>query len=183
MHDTDEELLRRYCEHRGAEAFELLYDRYAAAVYRFLRRLVRNPAAAEDLTQQTFLKVHEACGSFDPRRSFRTWAFTIARRLGLNWLKKSAQAREHCELPEDLAGGHSPEGQALAQLELERVERALDRMPRSEVEVLLLRKFEGLSFAEIASILGCSSDAAKMRAHRALLRLGVELAASGVPEL
>ena len=175
MLSTDEELLRRYREHHAADAFELLYDRYATAIYRFLRRLTRNPAAAEDLTQQTFMRIHEACGSFDPRWSFRTWAFTIARRLGLNWLKRSTQAAEHCNLPEDLAGDPSPEGQALARLELERVERALGRMPRSEVEVLLLRRFEGLPFAEIASILGCTPAAAKMRAHRALLRLQAEL--------
>ena len=172
---SDEILFVRYRDTGDERTFEALYDRYGAAVYRFLRRLARNPAAAEDLTQQVFLRVHEARASFDAHRSFRAWIFTIAHRLALNWLGAHAQALEHGELADYPDPAPSPEIRAMASLELSRVERALEGLLREDVEVLLLRKFEGLSFSETATALGCSEDAAKMRAHRALKRLAERL--------
>ena len=172
---SDEELFVRYRDSGEERAFEALYDRYGAAIYRFLRRLARNSAAAEDLTQQVFLRVHEARASFDVRRSFRAWVFTIAHRLTLNWLGAHAQAIEHGELADHPDAAPSPETRAMASLELSRVERALEGLPGEDVGVLLLRKFEGLAFSEIAAALGCSDDAAKMRAHRALKRLAERL--------
>lgn len=167
---TDEELFLRYQTSGDEDAFTQLYDRYGASIYGFLRRLTRHPAAAEDLTQHTFLRVHEARASFDTRRSFRTWIFTIARRMASNWLQHSAR-RAECPMPEAPAGGSSPEEQAMVRLELARVEEALAELPQAEAEILLLRKFHGLSFAEIGAVMGCSLGAAKMRAHRGLLRL------------
>ena len=179
MRDTssssDEDLFVRYRDTGEERAFEALYDRYGAAIYRFLCRLARNPTAADDLTQQVFLRVHEARASFDARRSFRAWVFTIAHRLALNWLSAHAQAIEHGELADYPDPAPSPETRVMASLELSRVERALEGLPREDVEVLLLRKFEGLPFSEIAAALGCSEDAAKMRAHRALKRLAERL--------
>lgn len=174
MTPTDEELFLRYRSADDEEAFEDLYDRYGSAIYRFLRRLIRDSVAAEDLTQQTFLRVHEARASFDPRRSFRTWIFTIARRLAINWLQHSARNLES-QLTDAPLASPSPEEQTLMGLELARVERALAELPTAEAEVLVLRKFEGMPFAEIATVLGCSVGAVKMRAHRGLLRLEAAL--------
>ena len=178
---ADEALFEGYRERGDLDAFGQLYDRYGPALFRFLRRLVGDAAAAEDLTQLAFLRMHEARESFDCRRSFRTWAFTIARRLALNWFerergRRTPADRDDPERPidaEDPAPG--PERQLLARDELRRVERALAELAPDDAAAVLLCKHEGLSYAEIGEVVGCSPDAAKMRVHRALRRLAERL--------
>ncbi len=177
---SDEELFARYRERGDLEAFGQLYDRYASGIFRFLRRFLRDAVAAEDLTQQAFLRMHEARSAFDARRSFRTWAFTIARRLALNWRARGVSASSAAEDLSDQVP--SPEGQVIARDELQRVERTLARLSRDDAEVLLLFKYEGLSHAEIGEVVGCSPDAAKMRVHRALKRFMEHLSEARKPE-
>lgn len=179
---SDETLFEGYRARGDLDAFGQLYDRYGAALFRFLRRLVGDPAAAEDLTQLAFLRMHEARASFDRGRSFRTWAFTIARRLALNWLERE---RHGHRATTDLDDGEraldledrspSPERRLLARDELRRVERALGELSPDDAAAILLCKHEGLSYAEIGEVVGCSADAAKMRVHRALRRLAERL--------
>jgi RNA polymerase sigma-70 factor (ECF subfamily) len=168
---SDEALFVRYRERGDLEAFARLYDRYATSVYRFLVRLLRDSAAAEDVAQHAFLRIHEGRHSFDERRSFRTWMFTIARRLAANWLERhgsSGPGDTLEELPDPLP---SPERRAIARDEARALERALRMLAREDAEVLLLSRYEELSYEEIGEVVGCSPDAAKMRVHRALKRL------------
>jgi len=176
---SDEALFVRYREEGDLESFGQLYDRYASPLLRFHRRLLRDSGAAEDLTQQTFLKLHEARGSFDETRAFRTWAFTIAHRLALNWLERAAR-RTASAAPEDAPdSAPSPERWTLLREEVRQVERALAGLSRGDAEVILLAKVGELSHQQIADVVGCSAEAAKMRVHRALQRLGARLAILG----
>lgn len=173
---SDEALFLRYRDDGDVEAFESLYDRYAAHVHGFLLRLLGDSAGAEDVAQHTFMRVHAARDSFDERRGFRTWIFTIARRLAMNWLERRgppADEQLERELPDPLS---SPERRALARDEARAVERALRALSRGDAEVLLLSRYQDLSHAEIGEVVGCSADAAKMRVHRALKRLAVIMA-------
>lgn len=171
---TDEALFLRYREHGDLESFGQLYDRYGAPLLRFLRRLIRDSGAAEDLTQHAFLRMHEARASFDPAPSFRTWAFTIARRLAINWIARQRHAAG-CDIPETVDPMPTPEEHLLGLDAARTVERALSSLRREDVEILLLCKFEDLSYEQIGEIVGCSPDAAKMRVHRALRRLAARL--------
>ena len=179
---TDEALFLRYREHGDLEAFGRLYDRCGPAIFRFLQRLLRDQAAAEDLTQLAFLRIHEARASFDAGRTFRTWAFTIARRLALNWLEREGHGRRTIRGLDSAESGLEVEDPAptaerrvIARQELRRVEQALSELAPDDAMVVLLCKYEGLSYAEIGSVVGCSTDAAKMRVHRALKRLAERL--------
>jgi RNA polymerase sigma-70 factor (ECF subfamily) len=169
--DSDETLFARYRDTGDPEAFGSLYDRYASGLLRFLRVLVRDRASAEDVLQQSFLKIHSARAAFDENRSFRPWAFAIARRAALNWREREAR-RAHPEIPDDHPDpSPSPEDLAGAREQIAAVQSALSRLSPQDAEVLILFKYESLSYPEIGEVLGCSSDAAKMRVHRALRRL------------
>ena len=178
---SDEALFVRYREQGDLEAFARLYDRYATPVYRFLVRLLRDSAAAEDVTQHAFLRVHEGRHSFDERRSFRTWIFTIARRLAANWMERHGSSGGE-DLDEELADPlPSPDRRAVARDEARAVERALRTLATEDAEVLLLSRYEDLSYEEIGGVVGCSPDAAKMRVHRALKRLAERIVADLQP--
>lgn len=179
---TDEALFLRYREHGDLDAFSQLYDRCGPAIFHFLQRLLRDPTAAEDLTQLAFLRIHEARASFDAGRTFRTWAFTIARRLALNWLEREGHGRRTIRGLDSAESGPEAEDPAptaeqrvIAKQELRLVEQALSELTPDDAMVLLLSRYEGLSYPEIASVVGCSADAAKMRVHRALRRLAERL--------
>lgn len=178
---SDEALFVRYREQGDLEAFARLYDRYATPVYRFLFRLLKDSAAAEDVTQHAFLRIHEGRHSFDERRSFRTWIFTIARRLATNWFERHGSSGGQ-DLDEELADPlPSPERRAIARDEVRAVERALRTLAREDAEVLLLSKYEELAYEEVGEVVGCSPDAAKMRVHRALKRLAERIIADLQP--
>ena len=167
----DESLFIQYRADGDLEAFGQLYDRYGSAIFRFLLRFLRDRPAAEDLAQQVFLRVHEARSAFDPRRSFRTWIFTIARRLAVNWSVRGGGVSNESDPSELEDEAPSPEHRAIVRDEARAVERALSSLSREDAEVLLLAKYEGLSYEDIGEVVGCTSDAAKMRVHRALKRL------------
>src|SRR5262245_15067126 len=83
---TDEELMHRY--RAGQQlAFELLYERHKGAVYRYLRRVSRDPAVAEDLCQDVWLRLVDARASYQDRAKFATWLFTIAHNCLMNHLR------------------------------------------------------------------------------------------------
>lgn len=171
---SDEDVFARY--QRGDEAaFEVVYDRFAKPIFRFLRRFIGDTSAAEDLTQQVFLRVHQARATFDPHRSLRTWIFTIARRLALNALDQRSRAPA-LGVPADIASeSPSPEAVVARRDASAALNAALMTLPADERDVLLLSKYEDLSYAELGEIVGCSADAAKMRVHRALKNLGKAL--------
>ncbi len=172
---SDESLFLKYRADGDLEAFGRLYDRYGPAVFRFLVRLLHDRAAAEDLVQHVFLRVHESRAAFDPRRSFRTWIFTIARRLAVNWAARTGGAATETDPPDLEDEAPSPEHRAIVRDEARALERALSSLSREDAEVLLLARYEGLSYEEIGEVVGCTSDAAKMRVHRALKRLAERL--------
>src|SRR5579863_7940590 len=81
------------------DAFEALFRQHQRAVYGWILRIVRNPAAAEDLTVETFWRIHRAHARFDPARGFEGWARRIATHAALDWLRTN---KAECELPAEL---------------------------------------------------------------------------------
>src|SRR5450432_1679055 len=96
--DASPDVLQRFC--RGdLDAFEVLFRRYQSEVYGWIVRIVRDPAAAEDLTVETFWRIYRAHARFDPGRAFGPWARRIATNAALDHLKV---ARPETELRDDL---------------------------------------------------------------------------------
>lgn len=157
-----------------------VYDLGAPAVYTFLLRLARDRSLAEDLTQETFLRIHRARGLYRAGAPVLPWAYTIARRLFLDSVRSRRaevqQSVEHDSEAEPFApgeGGASPSAEdLLADAELaQAVDEALTKIPEAQASAFRLLKGEGLSVAEVAAIMGTSKGSVKVRAHRAYVSL------------
>lgn len=184
MHrEADEEALMEAYVGGDAGAFERMFRSLAPSIHAFLARSVGRGAVAEDLLQTTFLKVHAARGTWRKGERLRPWAFTIAARVRVDWLRRQGRTereRDERELEEE--GAASPELQgdpgdpAVAEERAERVRTALELLTEPQRVVVHLHRFEGLSFAEVGRVLGISEGAAKLRAFRAYAQLRALLA-------
>jgi RNA polymerase sigma factor (sigma-70 family) len=154
-----------------ARGFERLYRRMAPRLRGFLRGLCGDPGIAEDLTQVTFLKVHQARDTYRPGAPVEPWVFAIARRTWLDHLRHRRRRPESLsadgQMPEASADPAPPKGfEALSSDALEALERSLDELPAAQREAIVLLKVEGLSVAEAADVAGISTSNLKVRAHR-----------------
>jgi len=161
-----------------AGAFEALFRSLAPSIHAFLARSAGPGAVAEDLLQTTFLRMHAARSSWRGGERLRPWAFTIAARVRLDWLRK--QGRAGLEIDHDATAEPEPRDDpgeaAVAEERAERVRAALDRLSEPQRVVIHLHRFEGLSFGEVGRALGISEGAAKLRAFRAYGQLRALLA-------
>jgi len=153
-------------------AFEQLYRRYRDRLYAFLVRYTGDAAIAQDLFQETFLRVFRDRARYEPRAAFSTWLFTIARNLFLDSVKKTRIPRTF-PVPEAVSrAAPDPSPGPLESLEQREADavlrRAVASLAEEERAILLLSRFEGLRYAQIGEILGISEGAVKVRAHRAL---------------
>ena len=167
-----DEAMRRYAEGDDA-AFAAVYDAIADRVYGYLRRLARDEARAEELLQQTFLRMHLARGRFTPGAAVVPWAFAIARRLFLDDVRAARNAESQWPedgdaLTVDLA---DPEVELGAARLSTRLADRFDRLPPNQREAFLLVRRDGLSFADAAAMLGTTIATVKLRAHRAVVAL------------
>ena len=172
--ESDDALMAWFC--RGDEAaFGVLYDRYAPQLEAFLRRLVRDQTLAEDLLQTTFLSFVRARGRYVATAGLRAWIFSIAANAGRDALRRRGARREDALGPEiSNIGGAVP---VMSDPPMARaIDEALRQLPEEQREAVLLHKMHGLSFPEVASALGTTVGAAKVRAHRGYQRLKVLLA-------
>lgn len=152
-----------------------LFERHHLAVFRFLKRMGAEPADAEDLTQQVFLRVLTALPSYEERQLEKAWVFRIARNVRLDHLRIESRSPPGKPLSECLAAavplGHE---QRLD------IDAALARLGDAEREAFLLREVGGLGYVEIAGAIGATPDAVRNRIHRARMSLRQAL---GAPRL
>ena len=159
------------------EAFETLFRQYQGEVYRWIVRIVRDPASAEDLTIETFWRIHRAHARFEAGRSFEAWARRIATNVAIDHLKR-ARPREE---PLDNAGERLPTGAAhpaahdrashdpavLREMR-ERTRQAFEQLPAKLRAVATLALIEQEPLGEIADVLNISPSAVKSRLFRAV---------------
>jgi len=155
-------------------AFGVLYDELAPRLHRFALRWTRSRSAAEDTVQQTLLQIHAARDRFVRGAAVIPWAYAIARRLlidlGRRGVREELRARDVRD-PEEPATGPSPE-EALHRRRMEAEgRRDLAALPSGWREAFELVKFEGLSVAEAAEVLGITRAMVKIRTHRATVAL------------
>ena len=169
------ELLRQFC-HGDTEAFEWLFRQHQGQVYGWILRIVRNPASAEDLTIETFWRIHRAHARFDPERSFGAWARRIATNAALDHLKT---ARAEYELPGEIGSPLMPDPGISEELR-HKTAHAFGRLPPKLRVAATLALVEELPYKEIAESLGISVGAVKLRVFRALRLLRKELRRQGI---
>jgi RNA polymerase sigma-70 factor (ECF subfamily) len=148
--------------------FEELYRRYAPDVYRFALYLSGDRALAEDIASETFVRVWTAGGALRPA-TVKAYLFTIARRLFVDGVRRQARLAPLDEAQEDRAPG--PHARAESRHALRAVLQALQQLPEPDRAALLMRAQDGLPYEEIAAALGLSVAAAKVKVHRARVRL------------
>ena len=163
--------MKRVAEGDG-EALASLVERHSARVHAYLTRYTRSREDADDLLQETWIRIARSARRFDPARRFRTWLYGIATNLGRDLFRRRA-TRERALLDANAQAGSSapPEASIAEGSELrERIAALPDRMR----EVVLLRYFEGMNEAEMAAALGIARGTVKSRLHAALggLRAG-----------
>lgn len=151
-----------------------LFERHHGPLFGFLVKLTGNHSAAEDITQTVFQRMLKYRHTYRDDGSFTAWMYHLARRCSADHFRKS-NAAPHATDPADL-NEHADDAPHAAHAATARddhalLHSALARLDREDREVLLLARFQELSFAEISGILECSVGAAKVRAHRALREL------------
>lgn len=173
----------RYCD-GDVQAFHALYAAVASRMLGYLVGLIGERAAAEDLLQLTFLKLHEARSSYVRDADPLPWLYTIAHRTFLDEVRRRKRAK--VMLTDDGAPVEPPPDTTL-QIEGEPDElspvtmAALAQLPQNQREALILTKVHGRSVAEAAAITGSTPGAIKLRAHRAYVTLRRLLGQKGAP--
>src|SRR5215204_6558936 len=169
------ELLKRFRQ-GDPEAFEALFRQFQAEVYGWIVRIVRDPSAAEELTVETFWRIHRARGRFDPDASFGAWARRIATNLAIDHLR---QKRREVALPDDLAEPTSPDPIVCRETRRQ-IAEAFRRLPLKLRVPATLSLIEEQSPKEIAEALGTSEGAVRVRVFRAVRLLRQQLRRVGV---
>ncbi|HEV2389050.1 MAG TPA: sigma-70 family RNA polymerase sigma factor [Candidatus Acidoferrales bacterium] len=157
------------------EALGRLLDRYQHRLYRYLCRLVRNPQTAEDLFQQTWVRVIERIRQYDPSRSFEAWLFSVARNLAIDHLRRRQPEALDEPMPSGATRGERLAADAPSSLDLllarerdERLAEALAGLSAIYSEVLTLRFEEEMKLEEIAQVLEAPLSTVKTRLRRAI---------------
>ena len=152
-------------------AFAVLYDRHGRAAYSLAYRMMGERQAAEDLTQEAFLKVWRSAGGYRPERgSVRTWVLSIAHNRGIDQLRSMASRRRTQDRVEREALRSQPSeafDEAWANRRRERVGEALGTLPPEQVEILELAYYSGHTHAEISDLLGLPLGTVKGRVRLA----------------
>ena len=174
----DEALLRRVRDREPA-AMSRFFEHFHDRVYGYLASLLRDSGRAEDLAQETFLRLHESLDRLDPKRDPAPWVFTVASNL----VRDHWRSREHRDRKEQagldeigLMPATETEGDAQVVMERQETARTLRKAMASlsidDLEITILRTYEQMEFTQISEVLGIGEDAARQRHSRALKRLG-----------
>jgi RNA polymerase sigma factor (sigma-70 family) len=177
-HLSDQELMRIVQAGDFSPASEI-YDRYSSRIYNFAYRFLRNSEAAEDATQEVFVKMLKHANQFHGDAKLSTWLFSITANWCRDYLRKAENKAKETEevliaLPAPME--LSPDRNLERREDQHRVQKALGALTPEQREAILLSRYQGLSYAEIAQISGCSEGAVKTRVFRAMETLKKALA-------
>jgi RNA polymerase sigma-70 factor (ECF subfamily) len=149
------------------EAFEVLFHQHQKQVYAWIVRIVRDAGAAEDLTVETFWRIHKARARFNPQGSFGAWAYRIATNAALDHLRKF---HHEIELSADLAANSSPDT-AVQRETRAQIHEAFASLPAKYRLVATLALIEEESYGKIAAAAGISVSLVKVRLFRSVRML------------
>jgi RNA polymerase sigma-70 factor, ECF subfamily len=181
--DSDVTLMLRVRD-GDTDALRELIERHQRAVINTIHRAVGDAWEAEDLAQRVFVQVYRSAKRYKPTAKFTTWLFTITRNTVLNeHRRRSRHQSESLDALQEPRDGEGPGWQAPdtsmrdpAQQAVERelqdkITEAIRELPEAQRTAVILCRYDGLSYEEIAQVLGCSVSATKSLLHRALLTL------------
>lgn len=159
--------------------FEALVERHSREIHAYLWRLLGDPELASDGLQDTFLRAWRAFPRLKHHDHLRAWLYTIAMHRARTLLReRSRQESRRAALTEGLAAPAATVGQQVeAREQRRRVLEAVDRLPARQRQALILRRYQGLPYGEVAAIMGSTREAARTNVHLAQERLRMWLGA------
>ncbi len=175
----DQELIENYLN-GNEKSFELLVKKYLKPIYSFVYRYLNNQQDAEDITQETFIKIWKNIKKFDKNKSFKTWLFTIAKNSALDALKSkktipfatfNVKKNENILDKMLLNPDFMPDKIIEKKDFVEQLILTIKKLPLKYREILFLYYKEGFNFQEIADILSESVNTVKSRHRRAIVFL------------
>lgn len=188
---TDAELVASAIK-GSQDAFHELVTRFERPVYSLIARMVQDPATAEDLAQEAFVKAYRSLRSYDPSRKLSSWLFKIAHNTTIDHLRRHALETVPLEAPPDQEEGRGGLAAVLADGSIEdpaaaaerrdmarSLERAIARLRPEYRESVVLFYLEGASYQEICETTGLPLGTVKTNLHRARKELAQEMAALG----
>jgi RNA polymerase sigma-70 factor (ECF subfamily) len=157
------------------QTFVHVYHRYKHRVYAYCYRLLRHPQNAEDATQETFIKVHRSLGQLENAASLQAWIFSIARNESFTILRRLRPTEELEEETEDVWDEESPLDKVVQKEKAGIVQHCLGLLKPTYRELLILKEYEQLSYAEISQVTGASEAAVKSGLFKARRSMGKKL--------
>ena len=188
MHAGNEDVRLMLALRAGDEsAFDVLFQRWSGPLLRYLERMLRDAASAEELVQEAFLRLYRARERYEPDARFSTWLFTIANRLALNELRRPRHRSVHESTDDDGEGAPlelAAEEPGVDEVVHARrvgdsVERVLAALPERQRAALWLTAVEGFSYAEVAASLETTEKSVKALVHRARAAIAGALPGNG----
>jgi RNA polymerase sigma-70 factor (ECF subfamily) len=179
---SDELLLDRFREGE-ARAFEELMRRHRTPIFHFILRSVKNPATADEILQDAWLRMIQGAREFQRASRFTTWAYTVARNLCIDHARKAVHRRhpsldqprgedEGATLGDGVAANDAGADRNAIGHQLQRsLVAAIESLPNDQREVFVMREYSNLSFKEIADVVGAPENTVKSRMRYALERL------------
>ncbi len=193
---SDEQLLLNYQSSQDAAVFEELVRRYEKELFGYLRHYLGDAEMADDVFQQTFLQIHLKCDQFEPGKKVRPWLYTIATNQAIDFQRRNRRHRmgsldrtsfcdseDHSGSLVEVLGGEdrSPAADAESAEQHESLRRAVDALPESARQVVMLVYFQGLKYREAAKILAIPVGTVKSRLHAAMQKLTETLSHVNLP--
>ena len=158
----DDDILCTRAQNGCEEAFKLLFDRYYPLIHSFVYRLCWDASRAEDIAQETFIKVARALPTFRRQSSFKSWLYQIAMNASRDWQRRDGRERQV------FADFAAEEGRDSSRPpDFEPVQAALSSLAVDQRQAIVLTFYEGLNHAEAARVLGCAETTVSWRVFRA----------------
>ena len=180
QNDPDTQLML-YVKEGDAAAFQMLFDKYKKRVINYCYRFSGNLAVAEDLAQETFIRLYKGAPRYRPKARFSTWLFKIATNVCLNELRRPSYRNRMASIDDEEGKTteeqipdrqQSPADDELARQQLQAaVKAAMGQLPEKQRAALLLRVDQEFSYREIAKQMGCRENHVKILIHRAREKL------------
>lgn len=171
MQIADEEVMAQVQE-GNLDRMALLFDRYQTPLYQFYRRHSLDAAASEDLVQEVFFRVMRFRKTYKLGASFRSWLYQIARNTRVDYLRRATRETTVVDEFGDTFAIDAGIDTSLEADDQARILRmALAHLPERKREILILSRYQGLKYKEIAELMGCDVNTIKVRIHRSVQEL------------
>jgi RNA polymerase sigma-70 factor, ECF subfamily len=182
--DFDTQLMLRAQKNDDA-SFGILVDRHRTSLVQHLSRMVQNPAVAEELAQDVFLRIHRSREKWEPSAKFSTWLFRISTNVAYNHFRDEKYHNRNLSLDREVPnsrkrefsdGRKGVENSLVDDVRAREIRRAISGLPFKQRSAVLMHKYEEMDYGQIAAVLGCTPSAVKALMFRAYEALRAELA-------